>query len=228
MLETLLESRVRAKRSTGSTVASVAAHTALIACALYATAQARVELGESTEVVRRVYVPMKTTQAAVRASTARRASPVKEWKFVVHPIDIVVPPLDVSVPTSEPGDFASNSVITSRANGSGLAGDGGGEGGAFRADQVEKQVALLPGSNTPRYPELLRAAGIEGKVVALFVVDEEGRVDEKSIRFTRSDNQLFEGAVRTALSRMRFVPAEAGGKKVSQLVEMPFVFTLSR
>jgi protein TonB len=34
--------------------------------------------------------------------------------------------------------------------------------------------------------------------------------------------------VRRALARMRFVPAEAGGRKVSQLVEMPFVFTLSR
>lgn len=228
MLETLLESRVRARRSTGSTVASVAAHTALIACALYATAQARVEVGKPAEVLRRVYVPIKTTATATPVSAPRRGSPLKEWQFVVHPIDIVVPPLDVSVPTSEPGDFASNSVITSRANGNGLAGDGGGEGRAFRADQVEKQVALLPGSDAPRYPELLRSAGIEGHVVALFVVDEEGRVDETSVRFTRSDNQLFEEAVRAALGRMRFVPAEAGGRKVRQLVEMPFMFTLSR
>jgi len=27
---------------------------------------------------------------------------------------------------------------------------------------------------------------------------------------------------------MRFVPAEIGGKKVRQLVQMPFLFTLSR
>jgi periplasmic protein TonB len=34
--------------------------------------------------------------------------------------------------------------------------------------------------------------------------------------------------VRTALRRMRFVPAQIGGKKVRQLVQMPFVFTLQK
>jgi protein TonB len=34
--------------------------------------------------------------------------------------------------------------------------------------------------------------------------------------------------VRVALRRMRFIPAEVGGAKVRQLVQMPFVFTLSR
>jgi protein TonB len=65
-------------------------------------------------------------------------------------------------------------------------------------------------------------------VIAEFVVDEQGRAQEGSVRFVRSDNQLFEDAVRVALRRMRFVPAEVGGRKVKQLVQMPFVFTLSR
>jgi periplasmic protein TonB len=44
----------------------------------------------------------------------------------------------------------------------------------------------------------------------------------------RSDNRLFEDAVKEALRRMRFISAEAGGRKVRQLVQMPFVFTLAR
>jgi outer membrane biosynthesis protein TonB len=32
----------------------------------------------------------------------------------------------------------------------------------------------------------------------------------------------------SALGRMHFVPAEIGGKKVRQLVQMPFLFKLSR
>jgi outer membrane biosynthesis protein TonB len=44
----------------------------------------------------------------------------------------------------------------------------------------------------------------------------------------QSDNDLFADAVRAALGRLRFTPAEVGGKKVSQLVQMPFVFTLNR
>jgi protein TonB len=75
---------------------------------------------------------------------------------------------------------------------------------------------------------VLRAAGVEGRVVARFVVNEGGSVEDGSVRFVQSDNHLFDEAVRTALRRMRFTPAEIGGRKVRQLVEMPFVFALSR
>ena len=98
----------------------------------------------------------------------------------------------------------------------------------FLAAQVEKQVFLEPGSKPPRYPETLRAAGVEGRVVASFVVSDRGVVEEGSITILHSDNPLFEDAVKSALGRMRFVPAEIGGKKVRQLVQMPFLFTLSR
>jgi periplasmic protein TonB len=100
-------------------------------------------------------------------------------------------------------------------------------GATFRADQVERQVALLRGGPVPRYPESLRSAGIEGTVVAQFVVSELGRVESDSVRFLQSDNVLFEESVRAILRRMRFAPAEIGGKKVRQLVQMPFVFTIS-
>ncbi|HMI45911.1 MAG TPA: energy transducer TonB, partial [Gemmatimonadaceae bacterium] len=77
-------------------------------------------------------------------------------------------------------------------------------------------------------PEALRSAGIEGKVMVEFVVDERGQPVQGSIRVIQSDNDLFADAVRDALGRLRFTPAEVAGKKVSQLVQMPFVFTLNR
>jgi len=86
----------------------------------------------------------------------------------------------------------------------------------------------MPGTPPPRYPEVLRSSGVEGQVVAVFVVNEMGRAEADSIRFSRSDNRLFEDAVKESLRRMRFVPAEIGGRKVRQLVQMPFVFTLAR
>jgi len=127
---------------------------------------------------------------------------------------------------SKPTDFGSGTIGPAGGN------SGGGAtaptGGTFRADQVEKQVSVVPGSPPPRYPEILRSSGVEGQVTALFVVDEMGRAEEDSVRFVRSDNPLFENAVKQALHRMRFVPAEIGGRKVRQLVLMPFVFTLAR
>ena len=41
-----------------------------------------------------------------------------------------------------------------------------------------------------------------------------------------SAHPLFERAVRDALGAMRFVPAQAGGRRVRQLVEQSFLFTL--
>ncbi|HEY3745219.1 MAG TPA: energy transducer TonB, partial [Gemmatimonadaceae bacterium] len=138
--------------------------------------------------------------------------------------DISVVPIGADPIVARPGDFAR--VPTNAADGAGNSLPS--PGATFRADQVEKQVAMLPGGSPPRYPDALRMAGVEGQVVAVFVVDDQGRVEPGSISFLRSDNEQFEREVRATLREMRFAPAEVGGKKVRQLVQMPFVFKLSR
>lgn len=49
--------------------------------------------------------------------------------------------------------------------------------GVFLESEVEKPVVVLSGTAGPAYPESLRAAGIEGQVMAQFVVDSAGRVE---------------------------------------------------
>jgi periplasmic protein TonB len=44
----------------------------------------------------------------------------------------------------------------------------------------------------------------------------------------RASHDAFGQAVRTALPRMRFLPAEIGGRKVRMLVQQPFAFALNR
>lgn len=94
--------------------------------------------------------------------------------------------------------------------------------------QVEKPVSALPGSGFPRYPASLRSAGVEGEVLAQFVVGTDGRVELESFKSIRASDPLFEAAVRDGLAAMRFAPAEVGGKPVRQLVQQPFVFQLKR
>jgi len=228
MLETLLESKPKTRRSAGGAVVSVTAHTALIAAALYATAQARVEPARSPQPIRPIYVPLPETPAqTASANTTRSIRPDGPRLVFVDPhFDIRIPTLDMSGVISKPTDFGSGTIGPAGGNSGG--GTTAPTGGTFRADQVEKQVSVVPGSPPPRYPEILRSSGVEGQVTALFVVDEMGRAEEDSVRFVRSDNPLFENAVKQALHRMRFVPAEIGGRKVRQLVLMPFVFTLAR
>jgi protein TonB len=93
---------------------------------------------------------------------------------------------------------------------------------------VEKAVMPLQGNPSPRYPAMLAASGAEGVVQAQFVVDTTGRIEEGSIRILRADHALFERAVRDAMRRMRFSPAEVGQRKVRQLVEQGFSFAIQR
>jgi protein TonB len=93
---------------------------------------------------------------------------------------------------------------------------------------VEQPVVAIPGTATPRYPAMLQSAGVEGSVRAQFVVDTLGRVEQGSFRALESTHDLFTAAVRDALSRARFKPAEAGGRRVRQLVEQSFSFSIAR
>jgi periplasmic protein TonB len=227
MLERLLESRFRPERSVGGTIASVTGHTALVAAALYATAQTHVRVRATDDVVHVAYVTPAQPVSAANPAPTTPAATVKGRRpiFVNVKIPDISPlPIAFAPIVARPGDFARIPMDAA----DGAATPFPSPGATFRAEQVEKQVAVLPGGNPPRYPEALRIAGVEGKVVAVFVVDEQGRVEAGSISFLHSDNEQFEREVRATLRDMRFTPAEAGGRKVRQLVQMPFVFKLSR
>lgn len=93
--------------------------------------------------------------------------------------------------------------------------------------QVEKAAQPVKGNPAPRYPDALRAANIEGDVVAQFVLDTTGHPNMETFRVLKSSDTLFTAAVRSSLPNMRFEPALVGGRPVKQLVQMPFMFSLS-
>ena len=75
---------------------------------------------------------------------------------------------------------------------------------------------------------MLRTAAVEGEVLIDCVVDTSGAIDPASVRVIDSDHDAFTAAVREVLPRLRFAPAEAGGRRVRQWVRIPFEFRLSR
>ena len=93
--------------------------------------------------------------------------------------------------------------------------------------QVEKAVEKI-GGEAPEYPLSLRTSGVEGQVLAQFVVNESGRYEPGSLKILESSNPAFTAAVKDALPRMRFSAAQIGGRKVQQLVQMPFQFHLAK
>ncbi|HEV8496315.1 MAG TPA: M56 family metallopeptidase [Gemmatimonadaceae bacterium] len=100
--------------------------------------------------------------------------------------------------------------------------------GVYFEYQVQKAVSPAAGNRAPRYPDLLRSAKIEGQVLAQFIVDENGIADSTSITVLRSTHDLFTNAVLSTIGSFRFNPAELGGRRVKQLVQMPFQFSLSK
>ena len=94
--------------------------------------------------------------------------------------------------------------------------------------ELDQPVERAPDSRGPVYPDSLRAAQVEGAVVAEWVVDTTGRADEGSFRIVSSTHRLFTQAVRECLTGMRFRPAEFNGKLVRQLVRQEFRFRIER
>lgn len=165
-------------------------------------------------------------------------APPKGFKVVVPPVNIPtnLPTIDLSKAVTNENDFSGKGVAGGSANGvkggTGKDGDLGKLGGVadhgpYMEFQVEKPVEKI-GGEAPEYPALLKESGVEGQVLAQFVVNESGRYEGGTLKILSSSNPAFTAAVNDALPRMRFSAAQIGGKKVQQLVQMPFQFHLQK
>lgn len=101
-------------------------------------------------------------------------------------------------------------------------------GPAYFEYQVDKPAKPMAGNTQPTYPDSGKSGIGDGEVVAAFIVDTLGVPEIASLKILRSTGAVFSAAVRAALPRMRFIPAEKGGVKVRQLVQQPFVFKVVR
>lgn len=99
---------------------------------------------------------------------------------------------------------------------------------AYFEFQVSPRAKRFSTAAPPVYPDSLKAAGVEGEVLAQFVVDSLGRVEPSSIKILRSTHELFSRAVIEALPKMDYTPAMVGSRRVRQLVQEPFAFTRTR
>jgi hypothetical protein len=76
------------------------------------------------------------------------------------------------------------------------------------------------------YPEIMRSAGISGRVRATFIVDTTGRYLPGSMRALSSSHDIFSNAAKIGLSRARFSPGRRDGRAVAVELIHDFVFTL--
>ena len=93
------------------------------------------------------------------------------------------------------------------------------------AGVIEEHAEVLTGP-LPVYPDLLRQAGVPGKVVLEVTVDTTGRVLAPSILVVSATNPGFVAPARAALLATLFRPAMVAGKAVRMRVRIPYEFAI--
>jgi periplasmic protein TonB len=232
MFNNLIESKRKTQRLGGGTLMSFIVHGTLIPLAVIATARAaqnmekpKQEKVDFVQVKKEEVKPKEPEPPPVQQAAP---PPPKGFQVLTAPIDIpnVLPDIDLTRKVTDEADFSGKGVAGGIAKGDKK--EERKDDQPYFEFQVEKPVVPAPGSTQPRYPDILRQAGVEGEVLAQFVVDTSGKAEAGSFKVLKTSHELFASAVKSALPGMRFIPAEVGGKKVKQLVQQPFTFAITK
>ena len=236
MFDQLIETKAAKQKRSGGTIISIVLHTALIAAAVVLTKKTAdaLEKPKEEKVVlqenKKEPEPEKPKEQPKQVQQVAQVAPPKGFQVLTPPITIpdVIPDVDLSRKATDEADFSGKGV-----QGGVAKGVEGGTGPVISDQpyfdfQVEKAAAAVPGSGSPAYPEMLKSSGVEGEALVQFVVDTTGRAELGSFKVLRASHEAFGQAVKAALPRMRFLPAEIGGRKVRMLVQQPFAFALNK
>jgi protein TonB len=226
MLQVLVESRAARERRAAWAGVSVVLHSALIGLGVYLTTRAAPELREPVTVEDLAYVHPPAPDAPAAAPVSPFPAPDIRPSITVP--QIVVPA--IPTPTT---DMFSRAIaeLSNSAPGSPIgtpAGTSAPSDGIYTAATVDRIVMPLPGNASPSYPMRLSNAGVEGEVLARFVVDTTGRVEPTSIEILQASHGLFGESVKRWLRENRYSPGLVSGRPVRQLVQQRIGFTLTR
>ena len=101
--------------------------------------------------------------------------------------------------------------------------------GALMVSAVQEPPAVLPNScQAPQYPATMRVAGLEGRVVFRFVVDQQGNVEPTSIQVVNATHSAFEAPARRAIMSCRYRAARFNDQTVRVVVQAPVEFRMTR
>jgi len=147
---------------------------------------------------------------------------LKGFQTVVAPTDIPtnIPPINLQE-HFDPKDYTGTGV------------EGGIGTGLVPSDQVfmesvvEERPEVLSGPSL-QYPDLLRQAGVQGRVLVQAIIDTAGRAEPPSVKVIQSPNPGFDQPAKNYVLRALFRPARVHGRAVRVLVNLPIDFKIKR
>jgi Carboxypeptidase regulatory-like domain/TonB-dependent Receptor Plug Domain/Gram-negative bacterial TonB protein C-terminal len=97
----------------------------------------------------------------------------------------------------------------------------------YNAEEVDSVARVdSSGMAEPFYPDSLFAFRVTGEVVAQFVVDTTGLVVPETFAIVSSSHPAFAESVRRSLRRSKFRPAVLAGRRVRQVMVLPYRFVM--
>ena len=149
--------------------------------------------------------------------------PLRGFQTVVVPSEIPtsIPSVDLQQ-HFDPKDYSGIGVEGGRADGVVPRGD------AVYAEAVVEERPALLSAPPPPYPDLLKQAGIEGRVLLRAIVDTTGHAEPNSVEIISSPNAGFNIPARMWVLRAVFRPARLHGQAVRVHVTLPIDYSLRR
>lgn len=225
MFDNLIESKRKAnvKRGMSTGFFSLVMHGGIIAGAVYATISAGPNDDAGAIDTMMVYVSQQQEeQKPEEPQPIVLDVPLKGFQTIVAPTEIPtdIPPINLQE-NFDPKDY------------SGVGVEGGmGSGVVPTSDQVyleavvEERPDHLSGPAL-QYPELLKQAGVQGRVLVQAVIDTTGRAVPSSVKILQSAHAGFDQPAKSYVLQSLFRPGRVAGRAVKVLVNMPIDFKLT-
>lgn len=230
MFENLIESKPKKTKSGRQAVLSLVFHTLIVAGGVWATRGAAETVARILADTTMVFLePPKDTPPPPDQpppDVVVSANPPPQGFQTVLPPDVIpqeIPPVDLNQ-RFDAKDFTGKGVEGGVA--AGIAGGTGPVDNAqvFLEAQVDDQPQLIS-AGPMRYPEVLRAAGIAGRVVVQFVIDTAGHPEPSTINIVTTPHPGFNNATKELVSKSVYRPGKVRGAAVAVLVRQSINFT---
>ena len=223
MFDNLIESKKKKnpRKVFGVGFVSLTIHTAVIAGAVYATLHA----GQTDTSVRvdtaMVFIDQQQQQKPPEQQPVQLDVPLKGFQTVVAP-DVIptnLPPVNLQE-KFDPKDYSGSGVEGGLATGMVLGNE------VFMEAIVEEKPSVLSGP-IPVYPELLKQAQIQGRVVVQAVIDTLGRAEPNTVKILQSPNPGFDQSAKNYVLKALFRPARVHGRAVRVLINIPIDYKIT-
>ena len=225
MFENLIESKRKTNKKTafGLGFVSLVGHSVLVLLAVIATLTAGQAATDAPLDTTMVFLNQEEKKAPEEQPPVLDIPQLKGFQTVVAPTDIPtnIPPINLQE-HFDPKDYSGTGV--EGGIGTGIVPS---SGDVYMESVVEERPEIL--TRPPlQYPDLLRQAMIQGRVLVQAIIDTSGRAEPASVKVIQSPNPGFDQPAKNMILKSLFRPARVHGRAVRVLVNVPIDFTIKR